>query len=57
MHENSCTWNEETLSKFLKGESRKNIPGTKMWFKGLKTKQERADMVEFLKTNKGKNDL
>lgn len=57
MHENSCTWNEETLSKFLKGESRKNIPGTKMWFKGLKTKQERADMVEFLKTNKGKTDL
>lgn len=42
------TWNEETLDEYLK-DPKKYIPGTKMVFPGLKKKEERDDLIAYLK--------
>ena len=45
--EKGTVWNEETLAKYL--ENPKDfIPKNKMAFVGLKTEQERADVIAYL---------
>ncbi|KJE92070.1 cytochrome c [Capsaspora owczarzaki ATCC 30864] len=44
------TWNEETLFEYLL-DPKKYIPGTKMVFAGLKKKDERADLIAYLKSS------
>ncbi|CAO3590931.1 unnamed protein product [Absidia cylindrospora] len=42
------TWNEETLFEYLE-KPKAYIPGTKMAFTGLKKKNERSDLIAYLK--------
>jgi cytochrome c len=42
------TWNEQTLFTYLENP-KKFIPGTKMVFAGLKSAQDRADLIAYLK--------
>jgi cytochrome c len=44
-------WDEENLSAFLKSP-RKFVKGTKMAFAGIKKPQDRANLIEWLKTLK-----
>lgn len=41
-------WTEEALFNYLE-DPRKAIPGTKMYFPGLKKPQDRADVIAYLK--------
>ncbi len=41
-------WNETTLDKWLQGP-RALVPGTKMIFAGLKSPQQRANVIAYLK--------
>ncbi|KAI0241998.1 Cytochrome c [Lamellibrachia satsuma] len=43
------TWNNETLDTYLQNPQ-KFIPGTKMIFAGLKKKDERQNMIAYIKT-------
>ena len=43
------TWDAPTLFKYLEAPQ-KLVPGTKMSFAGLKSPQDRADVIAFLKT-------
>ena len=45
-------WSEAVLFKYLEAP-RKFMPGTKMSFAGLKQPQDRADVIAWLKTQKG----
>jgi cytochrome c2 len=45
-------WNEENLNKFIENP-KTVVPGTKMVFPGLKTAQDRADVIAYLKTQTG----
>jgi cytochrome c len=43
-------WTEDNLFKYLLNP-KKMIPGTKMVFAGLKKKEERLDLIAYLKSN------
>ena len=43
------TWTPEKIFTYLEAPQ-KTIPGTKMTFAGLKTPQDRADVIAYLKT-------
>uniref|UniRef100_A0A0K8TIP5 Cytochrome c domain-containing protein n=1 Tax=Lygus hesperus TaxID=30085 RepID=A0A0K8TIP5_LYGHE len=49
MKKSGIVWNEATLDAYL-ADPKKNIPGNKMVFVGLKKAEERADVIAFLKT-------
>jgi cytochrome c len=48
MKQSGIVWSRETLDKFLENP-RKDIPGTKMTYAGIKNAQERADVIAYLK--------
>ena len=48
MKEAAISWDEETVSAYLENP-RGYVKGTKMAFGGLKKKQDRADVVAYLK--------
>ncbi len=45
-------WTPENLNKFL-DNPKAMVPGTKMVFPGLKSAQDRADVIAYLETQKG----
>jgi cytochrome c len=47
--ESGVTWNEDVLFTYLEAPQ-KFMPGTRMAFAGLKTPQDRADVIAYLKT-------
>lgn len=49
MRESGLTWDEATLDAYLTNP-RKVVPGTKMAFAGLRDPEERAAIIEYLKT-------
>jgi cytochrome c len=48
MKNSGIVWNEQTLDQFLE-DPRKMVPGTKMTYAGVKSAQERADLIAYLK--------
>lgn len=46
------TWTEETMFEYLENP-REYIPGTNMAFPGLRSEQDRADIIAYLKANGG----
>lgn len=48
MAKSGLTWNTATLARFLEAPS-KLVPGTKMFFPGLASPQDQADVVAYLK--------
>lgn len=48
MKKYGVTWNEETLARFIENPL-KTVPGTKMGYAGVKDRQERADLIAYLK--------
>lgn len=51
MKKSKVTWNEENLDKYLENP-RKFIKGGRMIFPGLKSKEERDNVIAYLKTLK-----
>jgi len=47
MTKSGLTWTTATLAHFLEAPS-KLVPGTKMFFPGLASPQDRADVVAYL---------
>ncbi len=45
-------WTPENLNKYLENP-KAMVPGTKMVFPGLKSAQDRADVIAYLETQKG----
>ena len=41
-------WDEKTLDRFL-ADPEKTVPGTSMGYAGIKDKQERADLIAYLR--------
>lgn len=48
MRSSGVTWSEETLMKYL-GNPKALVPGNKMPFPGLKSEQDREDVISYLK--------
>jgi cytochrome c len=48
MMKSKIVWTEETLDKYVENP-RKIVPGTKMAFPGIKKKDEREDLIAYLK--------
>ena len=48
MKKYGVTWNEETLDRFIENPL-KTVPGTKMGYAGVKDRQERADLIAYLR--------
>lgn len=48
MKNSGLTWDAATLARFLEAPS-KTVPGTKMFFPGLASPQDRADVTAYLK--------
>jgi cytochrome c len=48
MMESGVEWTEENLDKYLT-KPKEFIPGNKMIFPGLKTEQQRADVIAYIK--------
>ena len=48
MKNSGLTWDAATITRFLEAPS-KAVPGTKMFFPGLASPQDRADVVAYLK--------
>lgn len=48
MKNSGLTWDAATLARFLQAPM-KTVPGTKMFFPGLASPQDQADVVAFLK--------
>jgi cytochrome c len=44
----NIVWNEKTLDLFLENPG-KTVPGTTMGYAGIKNRQERADLIAYLK--------
>ncbi len=49
--EKGLVWTPESLNKFLENP-KAIVPGTKMVFAGLKSAQDRADVIAYLETQK-----
>ncbi|ETN82164.1 cytochrome, partial [Necator americanus] len=49
----SVVWTRETLYDYL-ADPRKYIPGTKMFFVGLKNSNERADLLKYVEVESAK---
>ncbi len=49
MRESGLTWDEATLDAYL-ADPREVVPGTKMAFAGVRDPEERAAIIEYLKT-------
>jgi cytochrome c len=45
------TWNDETLNTYL-SNPRELVPGTKMIFTGLKSEEDRKNVITFLETQR-----
>jgi cytochrome c len=52
MMESGLTWDEETLSQYL-ADPRGMVQGTKMAFAGLRSEDEIANVIAYLKQNGG----
>jgi cytochrome c2 len=50
--EKGLVWNEENLGKFIENP-KAVVPGTKMAFPGVKSAQDRADVIAYLKGQTG----
>jgi cytochrome c len=48
MKKSGIVWNEQTLDTFL-ADPRGVVPGTKMTYAGIKSAQDRADLIAYLK--------
>ena len=51
LQKSGIVWNDETLDKWL-ADPQALVPGTKMFF-DVKSAQDRADVIEFLKEKGG----
>ena len=49
MRESGLTWNEVSLDRYLENP-RTTVPGTKMSFAGMRKAEDRAQLIEYLKT-------
>ena len=49
-------WNEKTLDAFL-ADPMKTVPGTAMGYAGIPDKQERVDLIAYLKMANGSKEL
>lgn len=48
MKNSGIVWDERTLDRFL-ASPRESVPGTKMTYAGVKSAQDRADLIAYLK--------
>jgi len=53
MRKSGLTWDEGTLSQYLEGPE-KMVPGTKMLFPGIQNKDDRANVIAYLKQQTAK---
>ena len=52
MKRSKITWKEKTLDRFL-ANPLKTVPGTAMGYAGIPDKEERADLIAYLKQANG----